>query len=284
VVGWNGGGRVALTETHSNLTQQPPPSQGSGYTVKIANLCFRSAQGIGREVLREISLVAEPGEFVAIVGPNGAGKSSILRAIAGEIRPTSGTVEVGWQPVTKPINRVIDGVGVVHQVEEADLIDHLTVAQNIAIRQLLGGGHPRKLWAMPDSWRREVASIIGSHVHIGQFNLDTIVGTMSGGEKQILSIAIATHIEHQRNPCRLLLLDEHTSRLDPRNADKVMQYTREQVKSTRATTLMVTHRYKDALQDTDRVVIVRNGQIKCVKKTQEIGATEELNQLVELDA
>lgn len=272
-----------MTETASNLRQEPLTSQGSGYPVKISNLGFRSAHGSGRVILREINLEVKPGEFIAIVGPNGAGKSSILRAVAGEIRPTSGTIEVGGQPVKRPINRIIDGVGIVHQMEEADLIDHLTVAHNIAIRQLLGGGHTRKLWAMPGGWKREVASILGSQAPIARFNLESIVGTMSGGEKQILSIAIATYLEHQRNPCRLLLLDEHTSRLDPRNADDVMNYTREQVKSTRATTLMVTHRYKDALTGTDRIIVVRNGKIKCEIKPHEIDSIDALNKLVETD-
>jgi putative ABC transport system ATP-binding protein len=270
-----------LTDTHITLTQEDLAMQGTGYQVKIDNLSLRSSQGSGKVILNDISLTVEPGEFVAIVGPNGAGKSSILRAIAGEVSATSGHVEVGGQPVNKPINRIIDGVGVVHQVEEADLIDHLTVAHNIAIRQLLGGGHPRKFWAMPGDWKREVASILGSHAPIARFKLDSVVGTMSGGEKQILSIAIATYLEHHRNPCRLLLLDEHTSRLDPRNADIVMDYTRNLVKSTRATTMMVTHRYKDAITGTDRIVIVRNGKIHCEKRASEVSSADELTRLVE---
>jgi putative ABC transport system ATP-binding protein len=268
-----------------SITQNIQSSQGEGFGIEINSLSFRPFRDPGKDVLQDVNLSVRPGEFVAIVGPNGAGKSSILRAIAGEIQPTSGVVSVGGQIVNRPINQIIDGVGIVHQIEDTDLIDHLTIAHNISIRQLLGGGHTKRFWAMSAGWKREIAMILGSHSAVARFDLNRMVGTLSGGEKQVLSIAIATHLEHRRNPCRLLLLDEHTSRLDPQNADVVMNYTREQVRSTRATTLMVTHRYKDAIVDTSRVIVVRNGKIAHDKRrgggSGEINTIEELSRLVE---
>jgi putative ABC transport system ATP-binding protein len=276
--------RTPVAKNGTDSLTQHSSSQGVGFEVEIDGLSFRPFRDPGKDVLQNVSLSVRPGEFVAIVGPNGAGKSSILRAIAGEIQPTSGVARVAGQIINRPINQIIDGVGVVHQVEDTDLIDHLTIAHNISIRQLLGGGHTKRFWAMSSAWKREIAMILGSH-SVARFDLNRMVGTLSGGEKQVLGIAIATYLEHRRNPCRLLLLDEHTSRLDPRNADIVMKYTREQVHATQATTLMVTHRYKDALEGTNRILIVRNGKITHDKKSGEdaggIKSVEELSRLVE---
>lgn len=269
-----------MTEINPQVALQPPFFHGEGYKVEIENLSYRPFGVSGRDILQTITLALGPGEFVALVGPNGAGKSSILRAISGEVLPTSGSVRVGGQKVDRPINQLLDGIGIVHQVEDSDLIDHLTIAHNISIRQLLGGGHPEKIWAMPASWRRKVATFLASHSALAAFDLDTIVGTMSGGERQLLSIAIATRLEHHQNPCRLLLLDEHTSRLDPQNASAVMRYTKDQVRSTQATTLMITHRYKDALEGTDRVIVLRNGKLEADLKTSDIESVESLSLLV----
>jgi putative tryptophan/tyrosine transport system ATP-binding protein len=264
--------------------QEPitPDSNGQGYRVVLDDVSFRPANFNGY-VLKDINLVIEPGQFVAIVGPNGAGKSSVLRAIAGEIQDFEGTITVGGQSVAEPINRVIDGVGIVHQNDDADLIGHLSVADNISIRQLLGGGHTGGFFANSPAWRRNVASILGSHPAAGTFRLEKIVRNLSGGMRQMLSVTIAVHLEHRLNPCRLLLLDEHTSRLDHVNSRGVMDYTAAQIANSRATTVMVTHRYSDALRYSQRIVIVREGKMSGDFLVSEIKSIEHLASLVEAE-
>ncbi|MGH8605822.1 MAG: ATP-binding cassette domain-containing protein [Gammaproteobacteria bacterium] len=232
-----------------------------GYAVELTGVRFKSSRFADRYILDNVSIGFRKSEFTVIVGPNGAGKSSILKAIAGELRIT-GQVTVGGRMIDRPINQLIDGVGIVHQFESADLIDHLSIAQNFSIRQILGGGHSGgRIFADSNAWRRGISTVLASNAHLVDFSIDDIVGNLSGGRKQMLSIAIAMHLEHHQNPCRLLLLDEHTSRLDPRNAARVMQYTAEQVREADATTVMVTHRYAEALPHADRVLVVGNGRI-----------------------
>lgn len=234
----------------------------SGYAVSLDNVTFAPSSKGHKRVLDGLSLSIEPATTVALVGSNGAGKSTVLRAISGEILIDRGLVSIGGQSVDRPVNRIIDGVGVVHQRDEIDLIDHLTVAQNIALRQLLGGSLRRSALApMSRRWRTRVAALLNEGGMRNVPDLDQIVGHLSGGMKQMLAVAIAVHLEHEENPCRLLLLDEHTSKLDRTNAARVMRYTIAQVASTQATCVMVTHKYDDAIAFADRIAVVADGQV-----------------------
>lgn len=254
----------------------------AGYAVTLSKVRYTPSPLSAQPVLNDVTIEIGAGEFVAVVGLNGAGKSSLLRAIVGEIQISEGEVRVGGQRVSKPINRVIDGVGVVHQFDSPDLIEHLTVAQNISIRQLLGGGHPNRVLAGGNRWRRHVASRLADEAKLEDYDLDEIVLNLNGGRRQVLSVAIAVHFEHEENPCRLLLLDEHTSRLDHRNSVKVMDYTGEQALQAGATVLMITHRYADALRFSDRILVMERGRVKRDLLRKDIGDVPELKEVVEV--
>lgn len=248
----------------------------SGFSVVIRDLSYYPSVLSRKPVLDGVNLHINGGEFVAIVGLNGAGKSSLLRAISGEIAPTKGEVTVGGQRVSQPINRIIDRVGVVHQFDSPDLIDHLTVGQNIAIRQLLGGGHPNYVFATGGRWSREIATRLASEAKLQDYDLNELVLNLNGGRRQVLSVAIAIHFEHCENPCQLLLLDEHTSRLDHQNATSVMQYTADQAKAANATVVMVTHRYSDAMRFATRLLIMRDGRICVDMQSKDVDSVEDL--------
>jgi putative ABC transport system ATP-binding protein len=166
-------------------------------------------------------------------------------------------------------------------METADLIDGLTVAQNICIRQLLGGGHPARLFATPATWRRAVAATLTADAYGEGADLEEIVGNLSNGLKQMISVAIAVTLEHRQNPCRLLLLDEHTARLDHKNKVSVMEFTDGQIKSSGATTVMVTHRYEDALQYASRIIVLRDGKTHENLLAKDISSEKELAKIVE---
>jgi putative ABC transport system ATP-binding protein len=102
---------------------------------------------------------------------------------------------------------------------------------------------------------------LAEHVPTLNADLDELVGNLSGGQRQMLNLVIATHLEHEQNPCRLILLDEHTSGLDHANASKVMEFTKTQIEITGTTAIMVTHNYSDAKKYSDRVVVMRDGKI-----------------------
>jgi len=255
---------------------------GSGFRVKLTDVSFSPSRYSFKSVLNHIDLEIEPGEFVAVIGSNAAGKSALLKTIAGELpNLPSGEVRIGGKIIKEPVNQVIDGVGIVHQFDDCDLIEHLSIAQNIAIRQLLGGGHKSRFFAITKRWRAAIAQELGSKADFLNEDLDILVRNLAGGKRQMLSVVIAIHLEHKNNPCRLLLLDEHTSRLDHINAEKVMKYTVNEIRRIRTTALMVTHRYIDAKNYADRILVILDGTIyKDIKNPKEV-TIEQLNKWVE---
>jgi putative ABC transport system ATP-binding protein len=257
----------------------PPRNLGRGFLVRLSGVTFTPWRYGGRKVLDDVSLQIQPGQFVAVVGPNASGKSTLLRSMAGELcgeGRLEGTVEVANEKIDRPINELVDGVGIVHQFDDSDLIPELSVAENLAIRQILGGGHPGGILAMAAKWRRETAAQLGAHAELIGISLGRIVQGLSGGERQMLSVWIAANFEHHQNPCRLLLLDEHTARLDSSNARKVMDYTDRVVREANATAVMVTHRLSEAVKRVDRLIMIGSGKILNNYERGSIPTPEEL--------
>lgn len=246
-----------------------PPTRNIGFKVVIEDL-FCKPSPRGKYILKNVSLTVEPGEILMVVGGNAAGKSSLLRAISGELMNVKGTITIGNQEIDRPVNQVIDGVGIVHQFEEYDLIDNLTIAQNIAIRQLLGGGHNLRIFSVTKKWERDIRSKIARYIEYNTPDVNKLVKGLCGGEKQSLAVAIAIHFEHVNNPCGLLLLDEHTSKLDHNNLDRVMRFTIGEVKSHKITAIIVTHRYPDAIKYADRILVMKDGGTKRIIPQSEI--------------
>lgn len=232
----------------------------NAYDVLFEKVSYRPSTLMAEPVLNGINIKILAGQFVAVVGANGAGKSSFLASVAGEVGQIEGNVRIGGTRITRPVNRVIDGVGVVHQDDKTDLIPHLSIAQNINIRQLLGTGKGTSVFTLEGAWHRKIAATLATYAPT--LDPEKIVGFLSGGERQILSILIAMRLEHEHNPCRLILLDEHTAKLDHTNADWVMSFTVNQIIQTKCTAIMVTHRYADAIKHADRILVFGKGQIK----------------------
>ena len=86
--------------------------------------------------------------------------------------------------------------------------------------------------------------------------MDTMVGLLSGGQRQVVTLLMATLV-----PPKLLLLDEHTAALDPATAQKVMEITKRIVEENKLTTLMITHNIKSALETGTRTIMLDSGNI-----------------------
>ena len=256
--------------------------KSSGYEVVFENFLFLPDK---KKVLEIPELCIKSGEFVSIVGNNGAGKSSLLKAIAGELnrKLVKGNVFVAGEPILNPINSIINRVGIVHQFDDSDLILHLAIEQNIAIRQIFGGGHPNKIFASTTDWQRDMKAILGSIPGFNKrFFFHDYVKSLSGGERQFLNVVIAIHIENKQNPCCLLLLDEHTSRLSTKWAKSIMNFVKNEVQQYNITTIMVSHRFSDAIEFSDKIIILEDGKLKKNLNIKEKPITvAELTDLVE---
>jgi putative ABC transport system ATP-binding protein len=131
----------------------------------------------------------------------------------------------------------------------------MTVAENLVLSHLRG--KPAKFKISPNPPLTKIFKERLGLLEMGLENrLDQLVGSLSGGQRQALSLVMAT----LHSP-ELLLLDEHCSALDPKSAQKIMRMTEKMVKQLGITTLMVTHNMHDALQYGDRLMMLHQGKI-----------------------
>lgn len=226
--------------------------------LKVVNVTKRFFPGTVNErvALRELSLTLDEGDFVTVIGSNGAGKSTLLNLVAGRYPVDLGQIWIDNTDVTRsPEHARAKLVSRVFQDPMLGSAPRLTIEENLAIA--LTRGHRRGLGMAVtakrrDQFRRELATL-----EMGlEDRLTMRVGMLSGGQRQALSLLMATFVEP-----RILLLDEHTAALDPSRAELISRLTSEAVKRHNLTTLMVTHNMEQALALGNRLVMMHEGKI-----------------------
>ncbi|TMC61280.1 MAG: ATP-binding cassette domain-containing protein [Chloroflexi bacterium] len=210
-----------------------------------------------QRALQGVDLTMEERAFVIVIGGNGSGKSTLLNTIAGALPLDRGTVRLGGRDATRWSEwRRAALVGRVFQNPMSGSIPHLTVAENLAVAAKRGRRRGVLMGALGRTRRRDLAERV-SDLGLGlEDRLDTPVGALSGGQRQALTLLMATLVRPE-----LLLLDEHTSALDPRSTEQVVQLTDRIVRKEGLTTLMVTHSLQQAVALGDRVVLMHQGRI-----------------------
>jgi putative ABC transport system ATP-binding protein len=220
------------------------------------SVVFSSPGGPQVRAVDGVTLSIPGGQFVVVVGTNGSGKSTLLGSVAGTVVPDAGRIELAGRDITRwSEHRRAALVGRVFQDPRAGTASSLSVLENIAVAARRG--RPAGLgWATTRSLRREAAERLGRIVPGLEMRLDQPIGSLSGGQRQIVTLVMATW----RRP-ELLLLDEHTAALDPAAADRVIQATAGIIRSGALTALMVTHSLTQAASLGDRLLLVHRGRI-----------------------
>ena len=209
-----------------------------------------------RIALADVNLELGNGDFVTVIGSNGAGKSTVLNTIAGKINPDTGTVEIAGRNVTrmKDFKRA-KYVGRVFQDPMAGTAPDLTIEQNMALAERRG--MRRGLAFGLTKAKRKRFAEEPEVLELGlEHRLSAKVGLLSGGQRQALSLLMATFSKP-----KILLLDEHTAALDPERARLVTHLTKKVVQEQELTTLMVTHNMGQALEVGNRLIMMHEGRI-----------------------
>lgn len=208
------------------------------------------------DALRGIDLRLDEGELVTVVGSNGAGKSTLLNVIAGVVTPDVGRVSIGGRDVTRQAEHRRAGlVGRVFQNPLDGTASTMRVEENLALA--LRRGKPRGLARGVGEERRKVFRAALEPLGMGlEGRLDATVGLLSGGQRQALTLLMATLAKP-----RVLLLDEHTAALDPAAAAQIEDLTARLVEGQGLTTLMVTHNMQQALRLGTRTLMLHQGEI-----------------------
>jgi len=203
----------------------------------------------GAAAVDEVSLQIGAGEAVAVMGPSGSGKSTLLNMIAGLDRPTSGTVTVAGQRVDRLSETGVarfrrDRIGMIFQF--FNLLDDLTVADNVLLPAQLAGVPKAKAWAR--------AKELLARLRIEQCR-QAYPARLSGGERQRVAIARALV-----NRPQLLLADEPTGALDTATGEDIGQLLRE-LNASGQTMVLVTHNPDLAARYAGRTVQIVDGKI-----------------------
>ena len=209
-----------------------------------------------RVALNGVSLTVKPGDFVTVIGSNGAGKSTLLNTVSGTIIPDSGRIMVGDRDVTRlPEHRKATWISRVFQDPMKGSSPTLSIEQNMAIAQRRG--RSRGLARGVTRARRHEVEQELKTLELGlEHRLGAKVGLLSGGQRQALSLLMATFSAPE-----ILLLDEHTAALDPQRAQHVTEITERIVNERHLTTLMVTHNMDQALRLGNRLIMMHEGRI-----------------------
>jgi putative spermidine/putrescine transport system ATP-binding protein len=199
----------------------------------------------GVVAVKDFDLSVERGEFVSFLGPSGCGKTTTLRMIAGFEQPTAGSIAIDEVDVTRmPPNR--RNVGMVFQAYA--LFPNMTVADNIAF------GLKMRKRSSADIKQR-VGELL-SLIHLPDKG-DRYPYQLSGGQQQRVALARALAFEP-----KVLLLDEPLSALDAKIRVALRHEIREIQRSLGITTVYVTHDQEEALELSDRVVVMSEGRIE----------------------
>ena len=226
--------------------------------LKLQNISktFNKGTASAKQAINNLSLQLNPGDFVSIIGSNGAGKSTVFNAIGGSFLVDSGHIFLENEDITfMSEHKRARQIGRLFQDPLRGTAPNMTIEENLALVYLRANKH-RSIFGITNKERDFFRTKL-SELDLGLENrLKSKVGLLSGGQRQALTLLMATMITP-----KLLLLDEHTAALDPATADKVLTLTEKIVAAGQITTMMITHNIASALTLGNRTVMMNNGQI-----------------------
>jgi simple sugar transport system ATP-binding protein len=220
-----------------------------------------------------VSLHVDPGEVVGLLGDNGAGKSTLIKILAGVIKPTSGEIIINGEHVSNwsPARSRAAGIETVFQ--DRALAVQQSIVRNIFMGRELAG---RFGWL---NLHKQVSEAERLMREIGftskVFSPNSIVGQLSGGERQ--GVAIARAILKQAN---LIVLDEPTTALSLTETAKVFHFVR-QVRESGRSIIFIGHNIHHVYDIAERFVVIDRGRVAMEKKKSEVASAQELIEYME---
>ena len=223
--------------------------------LKNVSVIFNEGTVNEKVALSDINLKLNTGDFVTIIGSNGAGKSTFFQAISGAVETKSGSILLNDRDITfEPEYKRSRVIGRLFQDPLKGTAPNMTIEENLHLSNQRGKHFSLSLMShrYRDTFKKALKEL-----DLGlEDRLETKVGLLSGGQRQALTLLMATLVTPE-----LLLLDEHTAALDPKTAEKVLELSKKIVNENNITTLMITHNMEDALKYGNKTMIMKDGKI-----------------------
>lgn len=242
-------------------------------SVKNLYKSFNIGTEFENNIFEGLNLELSDNTATAIIGSNGCGKSTLLNLIAGTLETDSGSISIDGEDISRlKEEKRSNYFGRVYQDPFKGVASSLTILENMAIADKKNERIGLRWLVKKD--RIEYYKTLLETLDLGLENhINTKVSLLSGGQRQSLSLLMAT----MKYP-KVLLLDEHTAALDPKTSNVVMDKTADLIRSNGMTTLMITHNMEDAVNYSDRIIMLDEGEIVLDEKSSKLTA-EDLNQI-----
>ena len=220
----------------------------------------------GRPVISGIDVALQPGEVLCMIGHNGAGKSTLLKAMFGLLAPEAGTVRVDGRDVTGQTPRAIADLGVAMVPEGRGIFPSLTVTDIFALG-MHAANVPKGERAERVDWVLSILPVIREFMH-------RPASTLSGGQQQMVSIGRAL-----LSRPRILLMDEPSIGLAPKLFQDLLAPIRTLQQREGLSILLVEQNVREALKISDRVVVMKSGQMIWEGMPEALSDNEKLMEL-----
>lgn len=242
--------------------------------LKIVNLSKSFNKNSDNEInlFNNFNLKIEKNKCTAIIGPNGCGKSTLLNIIGGSIPLDRGEIILNNQDISqlKEEQRAIY-IGRVYQDPSMGVSPSLTILENLALADKKGERFSLKKLIRKNNIDKYIDLLKGLDLGL-ENKLNTQVKFLSGGQRQALSLVMAA----MKHP-DLLLLDEHTAALDPKTSKLIMKKTMELIEKYSITTIMISHNMRDAIEYSDRIIMLDNGRVVFDRPSVDVTEEELIN-------
>lgn len=206
-------------------------------------------------IFDNFNLEINKGDFITIVGSNGAGKSTLLNIISGDLELDSGKIILEGKDITNlKEHRRAKFISRVFQDPTKGTSPSMTILENLSLADNKGSRFGLSLGV-----NKKKIEEFKNHLSILNLGLEdklnTKVGMLSGGQRQALSLLMAT-----LNTPKILLLDEHTAALDPKTSETIINLTNNIIKEKNITAIMITHNLSHAIEFGNRLVMMHRGE------------------------
>ncbi len=240
-------------------------------TKRVIQMRNITKQFSGVTALENVHLDAYAGEVLAIVGDNGAGKSTLIKILTGVHQPTEGKITIDDKPLVMNdhSDAIRQGIDAVYQT--LALADHLNPAANVFLGSELTRSFLGVRFLDNKRMRKEAERVLDERLGVRLPNMNQPTAKLSGGQRQ--AIAIARAVYHK--DLRVLVMDEPTAALGPQETNRTLDLIKA-LRTQGLALVIISHSLDDVFEVSDRIQVMRRGQVAGVVKTDDTTREEVL--------